>query len=223
MKTKILLLICVFSLLSMQVPERPRVLIIGDSISIGYTPYVKKMLADIADVTRPNANCGSTRIGLRDIDKWLGDTAWTVIHFNFGVHDLGYRFSDDRIQDKNGVYATPNNGGHQNVSVEEYESNLRKIVARLKKTGAKLIFATTTPISADFHAYVKDTEVPYNKAALKVMKDEKIEVNDLWDYIKPQIDTTQIPGNPHFTSKGSKILAQKVTESIRNTMFKRIK
>jgi acyl-CoA thioesterase-1 len=220
MKTKILFILCVITLLSMQTPERPRVLIIGDSISIGYTPFVKKLLADVADVTRPTANCGSTRIGLRDIDKWLGDTAWTVIHFNFGVHDLGYRFADDRIQDNNGVYATPNNGGHQNVSLEEYESNLRKISTRLKKTGAKLIFATTTPISADLNAYVKDTEQPYNKVALRVMKDENIEVNDLWEYIKPQIDTTQIPGNPHFTSKGSKVLAQKVAESIRKSIIK---
>lgn len=220
MKTKILFILCVITLLSMQTPERPRVLIIGDSISIGYTPFVKKLLADVADVTRPTANCGSTRIGLRDIDKWLGDTAWTVIHFNFGVHDLGYRFADDRIQDKNGIYATPNNGGHQNVSLEEYESNLRKIIIRLKKTGAKLIFATTTPISADLNAYVKDTEQPYNKVALRVMKDENIEVNDLWGYIKPQIDTTQIPGNPHFTSKGSKVLAQKVADSIRKHLSK---
>ena len=36
----------------------PRVLILGDSISVGYTPIVAEMLKDEAVVTRPEANCG---------------------------------------------------------------------------------------------------------------------------------------------------------------------
>src|SRR5690242_7520015 len=66
----------------------PRVLIIGDSISIGYTPYVKEMLAGEADVDRPAENCQGTKNGIGKIDQWLGDTKWDVIHFNFGLHDL---------------------------------------------------------------------------------------------------------------------------------------
>jgi len=220
MKNKFLLIMCVFAFESMQIPLKPRVLIIGDSVSIGYTPFVIDKLADIADVTRPNANCGSTRIGLRDMEKWLGDTAWTVIHFNFGLHDLGYRYANDTNLNKDSVYATPKNGGHLNVSLEEYEANLHKIIARLKKTGAQLIFATTTPVSADLHSYVKDSELPYNEVAIRVMKEEKVLINDLWKKIKPQIDTTQIPGNPHFTKKGSQILSVLVTESIQKLIKK---
>ena len=214
MKTKIMLLAFIFALLSMQIATKPRVLLIGDSVSLGYTKYVIEMLKDEADVTRPKANCGSTRIGLRDIDKWVGDTAWTVIHFNFGLHDLGYLFANDKNINEKGEYATPTNGGHPNVSVEEYEKNLRLLIARLKKTGAKLIFATTTPVSADLHSYIKDAELPYNKVALKVMKDENVQVNDLWAYAKPRVESIQELGNPHFTSKGSKVLAQKVVESV---------
>lgn len=221
MKNIILLLICVFAFVSMQIPKKPSVLIIGDSVSLGYTPFVIEKLADIADVTRPNANCGSTRIALRDMDKWLGDTAWSVIHFNFGLHDLGYRYANDTNLDKDGVYATPNNGGHLNVSLEEYEANLHKIIARLKRTGAQLIFATTTPVSADLHSYVKDSELPYNEVAIRVMKEEKVLINDLWREIKPQIDTTQIPGNPHFTKKGSQILSVLVSESIQQLIVKK--
>lgn len=220
MLNKLLSLTCVFVFFSMQIPEKPRVLIIGDSVSLGYTPFVKDKLKDIADVTRPDANCGSTRIGLRDMDKWLGDTAWTVIHFNFGLHDLGYRYANDTNRDKDGVYATPNNGGHQNVSLEEYEANLHKIIARLKKTGAQLIFATTTPVSADLNSYVKDSELPYNEVAIRVMKKEKVRLNHLWRFIKPQIDTTQIPGNPHFTKKGSQVLSVQISESIQQLIKK---
>jgi hypothetical protein len=218
MKTKIILLISFFALISMQLSKKPRVLLIGDSVSKGYANAVTEELKSEADVSYPRANCGSTRIGLRDLDKWIGDTAWTVIHFNFGLHDLGYRFTYDSNRNEKGEYATPFNGGHLNVPVDEYEKNLRQLVARLMKTGAKLIFATTTPVSADLHSYIKDSELPYNNVALKVMRDENIKVNDLWGFSKPRIDSLQIPGNPHFTANGSKVLAQKIALSIREAL-----
>lgn len=72
----------------------PNVLIIGDSISIGYTPFVKQLLAGRANVMRPvlengkAENCQGTNNGVKNIKGWLGDTKWDVIHFNFGLHDL---------------------------------------------------------------------------------------------------------------------------------------
>jgi len=191
-------------------PALPRMLIIGDSVSMAYTRPLRQELAGRANVHHPDANCGSTKIGLRDLDKWLGTTKWDVIHFNWGLHDLGYRYADDTNLNAKAEYARPDNGGHQNVPPADYEKNLRELVARLKKTGAKLIFATTTPVSADLHSYVKDAELPYNEAARRVMKDTGIEVNDLWSFAEPQIDALQIPGNPHFTDKGSAALAKKI-------------
>jgi len=67
----------------------PRVLLIGDSVSVGYTLAVRKELEGKANVHRPPSNCGSTKIGMRDLDKWLGVGKWDVIHFNWGLHDLG--------------------------------------------------------------------------------------------------------------------------------------
>jgi acyl-CoA thioesterase-1 len=196
-------------------PALPRVLLIGDSISIGYTLAVRRELAGTANVHRPPANCGSTKIGLRDLDRWLGGMRWDVIHFNFGLHDLGYRWPDDTNRNAEGIYATPANGGRQNVPPADYEQNLRELVARLKRTGAKLIFATTTPVSADLNSYVKGAELPYNAAALRVMHSERVAIDDLWAFATPQIDQLQIPGNPHFTAKGSAVLAQQVARSIR--------
>ena len=196
-------------------PRLPRVLLIGDSVSIGYTLAVRKELAGTANVHRPPANCGSTKIGLRDLDRWLGDQRWDVIHFNFGLHDLGYRWPDDSNLNAQGVYATADNGGHQNVPPADYERNLRELVGRLKRTGAKLIFATTTPVSADLHSYLKAAELPYNTAALRVMRAEQISINDLWAFATPQIDQLQIPGNPHFTAKGSVALAGEVARAVR--------
>src|SRR5258708_5818862 len=71
-------------------PKLPRVLILGDSISIGYTLPVRKLLEGKANVHRPADNCGPSNSGLLLLDKWLGDGKWDVIHFNFGLHDLKY-------------------------------------------------------------------------------------------------------------------------------------
>jgi hypothetical protein len=71
-------------------PGLPRVLLIGDSISIGYTLEVRALLQGRANVHRIPVNGGATEVGLANIEDWLGDGNWDVIHFNFGLHDAKY-------------------------------------------------------------------------------------------------------------------------------------
>ena len=68
-------------------PKLPRVLLVGDSISMGYTLPVRALLTGKANVHRPPTNCSSTASGLKNLDAWLGPGKWDVIHFNFGLHD----------------------------------------------------------------------------------------------------------------------------------------
>jgi acyl-CoA thioesterase-1 len=202
-------------------PRLPRVLLIGDSISIDYTIAVRKELAGAANVHRPPANCGSTKTALSPtgLPRWLGDSKWDVIHFNHGLHDLSYRFADDSDKNAQGEYASPANGGHQNVSPAEYEKSLRRIVAQLKQTGAKLIFANTTPVPAsDAAKYVPDSERPYNEIARKVMADEGVAWNDLWSLVKPRLAELQIPRNVHFTTAGSTVMAKQVAQRIQSAL-----
>ena len=70
------------------VPNLPRVLLIGDSISIGYTIPTRELLAGKANLHRIPANGGPTINGLKSLDAWLGNAKWDVIHFNWGLHDL---------------------------------------------------------------------------------------------------------------------------------------
>jgi acyl-CoA thioesterase-1 len=199
-------------------PKLPRVLIIGDSVSVAYTLDVRKNLAGIANVHRIAANGGSTRTALGDygLVRWLKPgEKWDVIHFNEGLHDLSYRFPDDRDKNDKGEYASPTNGGRPNVSLEQYEKNLRLVVARLKQTGAKLIFASTTPVpESDAAKYVKDSELPYNAVAKKVMAEEGVAWNDLWAAVKPRQDQLQGKRNVHFMASGSAVLAKQVAEAI---------
>jgi lysophospholipase L1-like esterase len=206
-------------------PKLPRVLIIGDSVSVAYTLDVRKNLAGVANVHRIAANGGSSRTALGEygLVRWLKPgEKWDVIHFNEGLHDLSYRFPDDRDKNDKGEYASPTNGGRPNVSLEQYEKNLRLIVARLKQTGAKLIFGSTTPVpESDAAKYVKDSELPYNVVAKKVMTEEGVIWNDLWAAVKPKQDQLQGKRNVHFMAAGSAVLAKQVAEAITRELPKR--
>jgi acyl-CoA thioesterase-1 len=200
-------------------PKLPRVLLIGDSVSVAYTLSVRRELAGVANVHRPVANCGSTKtaLGSYGVERWLaGDNArWDVIHFNHGLHDLSYRFADDRDKNDQGEYASPANGGRPNVSLEAYEKNLRVIIARLRQTGAKLVFGSTTPVpESDAAKYVKDSELPYNEVARRVMAEEGVVWNDLWAAVKPDQAKLQGPRNVHFMPSGSEVLAKQVAKAV---------
>ncbi len=174
----------------------PRVLIIGDSISIGYTLPVRKALDGKANVHRIAANSGTTANTLKNLDKWLGDGRWDAIHVNVGLHDLKYV------------------DGKRQVAPEDYEKNLRAIVARLKMTGAKIVWAATTPVPEGANARHPGDEVEYNAIAAKVMKQEDIAVNDLYALAKKHQASWQRKADVHFNREGSQGLGKRVAEGI---------
>ncbi|MFC5411951.1 SGNH/GDSL hydrolase family protein [Larkinella bovis] len=194
-------------------PKLPRVLILGDSISMGYTPVVKQMLEGKADVSRPVENCQGTKLGVQRIDQWLGTEPWAVIHFNFGLHDLKH------VDPVTGINSNKPDDPHQS-DLKQYEANLKTIVERLKTTGANLIFATSTPYpDLPEGPYRKAADVlEYNKVARKIMKRNKIRINDLYSAVLPELSTLQLPNNVHFKPEGSRFLAGKVTELILSTI-----
>jgi lysophospholipase L1-like esterase len=171
-------------------PTLPRVLLIGDSISRGYTLAVREKLAGKANVHRAPANCGAVGLGLRKLDVWLGDGDWDVIHFNFGIHDQ----------------ATP---------VAKYSRQLELLVRRLKKTGATLVWASTTPIPGNPAKGVSDNSiVALNAAAAKIMAEHGIAVDDLYSAIAPHTDQLRLPGDVHYVEEGYQFLGSCVAESL---------
>ena len=175
------------------------VLLIGDSISIGYTLPVRERLAGKANVHRIPENGGPTTNGLARLDAWLGTQRWDVIHFNWGLHDL-------KIMDN----------GQQQVPLPDYERNLDQLVQRLKQTGARLVWASTTPVpEGKLKTPRRPEDVPqYNEAARKVMEKHGVPINDLHAFVLPQLSRIQITNNVHFTREGSAVLAQPVAEAI---------
>lgn len=187
-------------------PEPARVLIIGDSISIGYFKPVQEMLAGRAIVEHNPGNAAHTANGLARLDEWLGDTKWDVIHFNHGLHDLKYI-------DENGRNVSAEKG-HQQIPIDQYERNLDEIVTRLEKTGAKLIFANTTPVPDGTGFRVKGDAQKYNVVAEKVMQKHGVPVNDLYSFAMARLDEIQRPVNVHFTPEGSRLLGEQVVKVI---------
>lgn len=179
-------------------PKLPRVLLIGDSISIGYTAPTRKLLAGKANVHRIPENGGPTTHGLKNLKKWLGDSKWDVIHFNWGLHDLKM------------------DTGKHLVPAGEYEKNLRELVKTLKITKAKLIWATTTPVpEGNVKPVRRDQDViAYNLIAEKIMKEKNVAINDLYAFARPRLSEIQQPVNVHFTTSGSAALAERVARAI---------
>jgi lysophospholipase L1-like esterase len=182
------------------VPGLPRVLLIGDSISIGYTLPTRQLLAGKANIHRIPTNGGPTTRGLQQMEEWLGAGRWDVIHFNFGLHDL-------RQVDDAGMV-------HRQVELRAYRENLRDIVRRLKQTGARLIWCSTTPVPEGAKGRTPGDELAYNAAAAEVMQAEGVEVNDLHAFAAPRMTEIGKPADVHYTTEGSQVLAGEVAKRI---------
>ena len=186
-----------------------RVLVIGDSISMGYIGPVRKLLAEQATVAGLPVNGGPTTNGLENLTTWLGDGGWDVIHFNWGLHDL-------KLDEQ----------GQRQVPLAQYEKNLRELVGRLKATGAQLIWASTTPVPpvpVEKLNPKRDTrDVPvYNAAAKKIMDENGIPVDDLYAFALARLEAIQQPANVHYTDAGYEALGGEVAGAIRQALGRR--
>lgn len=201
-------------------PGLPRVLLLGDSISIGYWPTVRDELDGQALVIRPMntttrpENCQGTTYGVANIDRWLrlAGGNWDIIHFNFGLHDL--------------KHVDPETGRNSNrpddppqADLETYERQLRTIVDRLRATNARLIWATTTPVPEGVRPFRPiDAPQKYNAVAARIMEQHEIPTNDLFRLASERLDEIQRPRDVHFTPEGSRFLGRHVADVIRQAL-----
>ena len=191
--------------------DLPNVLIIGDSISIGYMLPLRKKLDGVANVFRPTTNCGPTIRGLEQLDSWLGDRKWDLIQWNHGLHDLKY------MGPKGENLSDPDDAtSHQQVPPKEYEKNLHTLTKRLKKTGATLVFCETTPVPEGAGGRVVGDSKKYNAIAQRVMREENVAINTLFDFASENVPTR--PANVHYTSENSEKLAAFLAADIKKRL-----
>jgi acyl-CoA thioesterase-1 len=127
--------------------------------------------------------------GLKKLDIWLGTGRWDVIHFNFGIHDR----------------VTP---------LTEYAQRLEQLHERLRSTGAKLIWASSTPLPSESRYGPNAAIVERNEAASAVMVKNDTPVDDLYSYILPKISEYQKTNDVHFSDAGYDYLGEHVAQEI---------
>lgn len=180
---------------------------------MGYTEPVRSLLEGAAEVHRPPDNCQHTSYGLEHIRQWLGDERWDVIHFNWGIWDMHQMHGDQIVA-----------GGRIRTTLDQYAGNLRQLVGVLKSTGAKLIWASTTPVDPVRDAAfgvnaIEGSDVPrYNAAAEVVMAESGVMIDDLYSLALPNADELRTGDNIHFTHEGYEVLAREVAACIRRAI-----
>lgn len=194
--------------------QPPKVVLVGDSIRLGYAPLVAKKLDGKAVVVSPKPNGGDSANVLKQLGEWVVREKPDVVHINCGLHDL-------KLGKKTGK--------HQ-VEPDEYRRNLQQIVERLRReTTATIVFANTTPIDDQRHARRKadfdrtEADVArYNAAAQEVMQADGVPVHDLHAVVERAGGATvQRADGTHYTPAGYDLLAEAVADSVSRALYVR--
>lgn len=186
-----------------------KVVLIGDSIRMGYSPLVKEKLAGKADVWGPGENCRHSIWVLDHFQQWVVDQKPDIVHINAGIHDAVSSIHEDE---------------YPQILFDQYCLSLKRIVAAFKKNlpEKKMIWATTTP------RFIVENDIPmsqwthltrideYNRAAVEIMQNENIPINDLHRVIMEKGYTKCIrPGDScHMTAFGNDVLSDAIVETI---------
>jgi hypothetical protein len=167
----------------------PKIFLIGDSISIHYSPYLEIYLKEKAVFDRKidnglsennldvpqGANGGDSRMVLSYLKIKVNEQDFKpdYLLLNCGLHDIKREILSHKIQ----------------VSEEEYRQNLESIVKLLKRKSIQLIWIRTTAVidsihnatQRSFYRYSKDL-FRYNQIADEVCLKNKVPVIDLYSF-----------------------------------------
>lgn len=188
-----------------------QVVLIGDSIRMGYEPFVREMLKREADVWAPADNCSSSRCLMGHLDEWVISRQPDIVHMNCGLHDLAYKDAEGRPI------------AHRQVPLEEYQDAVRAMLTNVRgQTSALVVWASSTPVNERWHIekkgfarYEADVEA-YNQAATRAAKGLGIPINDLYSLVMREgRDQLLSPDGVHFTRRGYEILAEAVVKVLR--------
>ena len=185
-----------------------KVLLLGDSIRMGYDDYVKEELKEYQVFYEPEDNgrfITYTIWMFNNLNSRFGP--FDVVHFNTGYWDMNREGPD----------------GEPETPLEDYKHNLKRLIRLIRQTKAIPVFATTIPI---YDNPFKDGEyeptnyrnawvLEYNKAALEVMKEEGVLVNDLYVLLEKEKRYCKCYDSLHLTEEGYQKCAKQVAQVIR--------
>lgn len=193
----------------------PRILTIGDSITGNWNLPLSYMLKNEYNVTRITAttdpgswldNCRNTTYTLAHIDQWL--TMFPnpkIITWNNGIWNAA--------QGAN----LPEEATHYYTPPDQYESELIQIAKKMKATGARVIFFTTTELSPSDTRATVGLNTQFNDIAKRVLPPLGVEVHDLWDFTIDHPEWHISPTDLHFNGIAAEIIADWIVTIVRGT------
>jgi len=192
-----------------------KVLLLGDSIRMGYDEYVKELLKDKCEVYYDDEDNGRfSAYTLWQANQFFKEHGkFDVVHWNNGYWDMN-------------VEAPMTDAMHP---IDEYIHFLKRIIEEIRRNGAQIIFATTTPILKSGStldntgtgmeiSYNNDWVVQYNNAAKKLMAEENITVDDLYSQMLKDKNYYKCEDMLHLTEEGYKICAEQAAKLIEDKL-----
>ena len=174
-----------------------QVLLLGDSLRMGYEPIVRRMLEGRAGVSGPEENGRWAGYTLKSLRFWIPNLPKPdIIHWNNGLWDLGDDYQLGR------PFSLP----------EEYESALERTVTVLNKLfpEAQIIMATTMPTDNPDTSDI----VGYNEILKTVALSHKIPVDDLFSVIAGRTQEFVGADHIHLTEAGFETVAVQVVREL---------
>ena len=183
--------------------DKPKVLLLGDSIRMSYQPKVARLLAKDAEVVGPTDNCQYSLYTLSSLNRWIGTLGQPdLIHWNNGLHDCGHNPVRSPIQ----------------IPADMYRANLEFIFDQLTALTPKVIWATSTPVHPDrpFREAQwswRNEEIDhYNDVARDLMQTKGVPINDLhtlvWNNMPGFLSEDQL----HLSESGQEACAKAVAD-----------
>jgi len=180
-------------------------MLLGDSIRMSYQPHVAKLLCGRADVVGPADNCQYSLYTLSSLDRWVGQLgAPDVVHWNNGIHDCGHNPARSPVQ----------------MPLEVYRDNVAFILKRLRAFTPHVTWATSTPVHPDrpFRddqwSWRNEEIDEYNKAALALMQEHDVPVNDLHKLVWESRDEFLAADQLHLSEAGQRACASAVAAAV---------
>lgn len=201
------------------------VLLVGDSIRLGYQKKLAKYLGPNVTIYAPEENSRFAKYALWGVYYWMekfGNPKIDVGQFNAGIWDLHRATADGQI-------FTP---------IDEYARDMRRLALQMQYYSEKTIFANTIPagkaldkrpeldalINSSSNAVKLSLVAPqdewnrdiaaYNQKAESIMAELGIPVNDFYSAIFADTEKYIAGDGIHLTEEGYELLAQKTAEKI---------
>ncbi len=161
--------------------------VMGDSISIGYQPY-------LAHSVHNPGNAGRSQYTRDNVQDWLRGKVYKAIVFNNGLHDV--------------IFLTSEFETHKAV----YKENIEFIADVVLHATTHPIFVLSTFTNDPQHPeWVTQTQA-YNAIAREVMERKGIKVIDL--YAVSFVNQAHIADTVHFDDVGYQLLANEISKEL---------